>query len=99
MKGKVKTAFSLIFDHRVMNHIRICTIEEAKRVLLTDWSLSLEKLNAFIAILFARGAYEANNLNVSFLWNNKWGPAFFSETMSKNNFTEILKFIRYDKKK
>lgn len=25
-------------------------------------------------------------------------PKFFSETMSRNNFTEILRFIRFDKK-
>lgn len=69
MKGKVSTAFSLIIDHRIMNRIRSCKIEEAKRVLGSDWSLSQEKLDAFIAILFARAAYGANNLNISFLWN------------------------------
>lgn len=98
MKGKVSTAFSLIIDHRIMNHIRTCTIEEANRVLGSDWSLSQEKLAAFIAILYARAAYGANNLKLSFLWNNIWGPKFFSETMSRNNFTEILRFIRFDKK-
>ncbi|XP_026468150.1 uncharacterized protein LOC113371987 [Ctenocephalides felis] len=40
MEGKVITAFSLTIDHRIMNHIRTCTIEEAKRVLGSDWSLS-----------------------------------------------------------
>ncbi|GFQ83648.1 HTH La-type RNA-binding domain-containing protein [Trichonephila clavata] len=98
MKGKVSTAFSLITDHRIMNHIRTCTIEEANRVLGSDWSLSQEKLDAFIAILYARAAYGANNLKISFLWNNIWGPKFFSETKSRNNFTEILRFIRVDKK-
>lgn len=77
MKGKVSTAFSLIIDHRIMNHIRTCTIEEANRVLGSDWSLSQEKLAAFIAILYARAAYGANNLKLSFLWNNIWGPNFF----------------------
>lgn len=98
MKGKVSTTFSLIIDHRIMNHIRTFTIEEAKRVLGSDWSLSKKKLDAFIAILYVRAAYGANNLNISFLWNNIWGPKFFSETMSRNNFTEILRFIRFDRK-
>jgi len=52
----------------------------------------------FVAILYARGAYEVNNLKVSFLWNRTWGPKFFSEIMSRNCFTEILRFIRFDKK-
>jgi len=59
MKGKMKTAFSLIIDHHIMKHKRICTIEEANRVLETEWSLSRAKLDAFVAILYARGAYEA----------------------------------------
>ncbi|XP_026468186.1 uncharacterized protein LOC113372040 [Ctenocephalides felis] len=68
MEGKVITAFSLTIDHRIMNHIRTCTIEEAKRVLGSDWSLFKKKLE-FIAILYARAAYGAINLNISFLWN------------------------------
>lgn len=49
-------------------------------------------------ILYARGAYQANNLSLSYLWNTKWGPGFFSETMSRDDFSEILRFIRfYDK--
>ncbi|CAB3250226.1 unnamed protein product [Arctia plantaginis] len=72
----------LIIDHRIMNHIRTCTIEEANRVLGCDWSFSQEKLAAFIAILYARAAYGANNLKLSFLWNNIWGPEFFSETIT-----------------
>ena len=76
MKGKVSTAFSLIIDHRIMNQIRTCTIEEAKRVLGSDWSLSEKKLAAFIAILYARAAYGANNLNISFLWNNIYMGAY-----------------------
>jgi len=99
IKGKVRTAFSLIIDHRIMKYIRTCTESEAFRVLGTKWSLTEAKLDAFIAILYARGAYEAKNLNVLYSWNKKWGPAFFSQSMSKNCITKILRFIRFDKKK
>lgn len=71
MKG---IAVSLIIDHRVSSHIKTCRTEEAKRVLGTDWSLSQEKLDAIITILYARAAYGANNLKVSFLWNYIWAP-------------------------
>jgi hypothetical protein len=98
MMGNVRTAFSLIIDHRIIDHIRKCTIEEAKRVLGIEWSLPEAKLYAFIAILYARGAYEAKNLNVSFLWNKTWGIKFKKKTMSRNCFTELLRFIRFDKK-
>nr|CAH7767074.1 unnamed protein product [Callosobruchus chinensis] len=30
------------------------------------------------------------------LWHKKWGPPFFTETMSRNRFTEIMKYLRFD---
>lgn len=98
IKGKVRTAFSLLIDNRVMEHIRTCTEAEAFRVLGTKWNLSTAKFDAFIALLYARGAYETKNLNISYLWNKKWGPEFFSRTMSRNSFSEIMRFIRFDKR-
>lgn len=68
MKGQIKTAFSLIIDHRIMHHIIKCT-EEAFRVLGIKWELNATKLDAFIAVLYVRGAYEGKNLDVSYLWN------------------------------
>lgn len=57
-----------------------------------------EKLKAFLAILYARGAYEGNTLRLQYLWNKKWGPSFFSSTMSRRDFTDILRYIRFDKR-
>ncbi|XP_076764824.1 uncharacterized protein LOC143431767 [Xylocopa sonorina] len=60
MKGSVRTAFSLILCNSVMRHIKTCTEAEGRRILNNhDWTVSLAELNAFIAILYARGAYEA----------------------------------------
>ncbi|CAK9832670.1 PiggyBac transposable element-derived protein 4 [Anthophora retusa] len=99
MKGSVRTAFSLILCNSVMRHIKTCTEAEARRILNNhDWTVSLAELNAFIAILYACGAYEAKNLKLPYLWSEKWGPKFFSETMSRNKFAEILRLIRFDKK-
>jgi len=80
----------------MIEHVRKYTELEAFRVLETKWNLSIAKLYAFIGLLYARGAYEAKNMNLSYLWNKKWGPSFFSTTMSRNDFTEIMKFIRFD---
>lgn len=96
MKGHMKMVFSFIIDQHIMHHIIKCTEEKAFRVLGTKWELNAIKLDAFIALLYGRGAYEAKNLDVSYLWNKNWGPAF-SKTMSRNDFTEIMKFIRFDK--
>ena len=64
MKGQVKTAFYLITDHHIMNHIIKCTEEEAFKVLGITRELDTTELDAFIALLYARGAYQAKNLDV-----------------------------------
>ena len=83
MKGQVKTAFYLIIDHRIRDHIIKCMEEEAFRLLRTKRKLDATKL----------GAYQAKNLDVSYLWNKIWRSAVFSKTMSRNDFAEIMKFI------
>lgn len=98
MKGEASSAFSLVIDDHMLEHIRSCTELEASRVLGKKWNLTKTKLKAFIGLLYGRGAYETKNLKVSYLWNKKWGPNFFANTMSRNDFTEILRFIRFDKK-
>ena len=72
-----------------------CTKEEVFRVLGTKDAI---KLDAFIALLYARGVYQAKNLDVSYLWNKIWSLIFFSKTMSRNDFAEIMRFIRFNKK-
>ncbi|KAL9929350.1 piggyBac transposable element-derived protein 4-like isoform 1-T2 [Glossina fuscipes fuscipes] len=98
MKGRAFSAFSLIIDHIMIEHVREYTESEAFRVLKTKWNLSIAKLYAFIGLLYARGSYEAKNINLSYLWNKKWGPSFFSTTMGRNDFAEIMRFIRFDNK-
>uniref|UniRef100_A0A1A9US35 DDE_Tnp_1_7 domain-containing protein n=1 Tax=Glossina austeni TaxID=7395 RepID=A0A1A9US35_GLOAU len=95
IKSRVKSAFSLIIDHKIMynEHVREFTESEAFGVLKTKWNLFVVKLYAFIGLLYARGAYEAKNINLSYLWNTKWGPSFFSTTMSRNDFEVWYKFI------
>jgi hypothetical protein len=58
----------------------------------------MAKLKAFIELLYARGAYDANTLRLQYFWN-KNRVYFFSETMSRNDLTDIVKFIRFDFRK
>lgn len=98
MNGNLSSAFLLLIDNHILEHIRICTELEASRVLGKNWTITQAKLKAFLAILYARGAHEGNTLRLQYLWNNKWGPSFFSSTMSRRDFTEILRYIRFDKR-
>ena len=92
----VFSEFVLIIDNHIMEHIRSCTETEGRRVLKNNWTISLSELWAFIGILYARGAYEAKNLKLSYLWSAAWGPECFRKTMTRNKFTKILRFIRFD---
>ena len=98
MKGQVKTAFYFLIDHRIRDHIIKCTEEEAFRVSGTMRDLEATKQDAYIALLYAPSAYQAKYLDVSYLWNKIWRLAFLSKTMNRNDFAEIMRFIRFDKK-
>ncbi len=79
--------------------IKKCSDAEANRQLQHNrWSVSLQELDAFIALLYARGAFGAKNLPIHRLWSNTWGISFFCDTMSRNRFKKILRFIRFDMK-
>jgi hypothetical protein len=61
-----------------------------------SWSVSLDELYAFTGILYARGVYGASKFDMKSLWSQPWGPNFFAETMSRDRFTEIMRFLRFD---
>ena len=52
MKGQVKTAFYLIIDHRIRDHITKCTEEEEFRILGTKRDLDATKLNTAFFICY-----------------------------------------------
>ncbi|KAK9686069.1 hypothetical protein QE152_g37477 [Popillia japonica] len=67
-EDKLSSAWLLIIDDRIRNHIEKCTEEEARRRQeVDDWSVSLQELKAFIAILYARGATGAKGLELESL--------------------------------
>ena len=77
------SAFRLFVDNSMLKHIQKCTETEARSRLQDDnWSISLQELDAFIAILLARGAYGAKTLDLAGLWSTVWGPAFFRDNVT-----------------
>ena len=83
----------------MLRHIQRCTEEEARRVLQTDnWCVSLHELNAFLAIIYARGAQKAIKIKIHELWNRLWEIPIISKTMARNKFIEMIRFLRFDYK-
>ena len=57
-------------------------------------NLEYWELDAFIALLYASGAYQAKICGIKF-----GDLLFFLKTMSRNDFVEVMRFIRFDKKR
>uniref|UniRef100_A0A3B3SZ47 PiggyBac transposable element-derived protein domain-containing protein n=1 Tax=Paramormyrops kingsleyae TaxID=1676925 RepID=A0A3B3SZ47_9TELE len=93
------SAFLCLIDDVMLKHIRDCTVAEAHRVNEdSSWDITVDELKAFIALVYVRGAQGGKGMDLVSFWSDDWGCAFFKETMSRNRFQEIMRFLRFDKK-
>jgi hypothetical protein len=92
------SALSLIVNEQMLRKIQGYTIAEAELRTGNKWILSLEELESFIGLLYARGIMGAKNIPLHELWTEKWGNNIFRKTMARERFKEILRYIRFDEK-
>ncbi|XP_072377221.1 uncharacterized protein [Diabrotica undecimpunctata] len=93
----VVSAWHLIINDSMLRHIKECTIAEAHQCLKNDtWTITLEKLEAVLAIMYARGVYGAKNFPTNSLWSTVWGPQFFRQTMPRDRFKDNIKYLRFN---
>ncbi|KAM4751486.1 activating transcription factor 7-interacting protein 1 isoform 2-T4 [Anableps anableps] len=94
------TAFLCIIDSGMLKHISKCTVAEAHKHQSTrSWDMTVVELKAFIGLLYIRGAKGAKYMDLDSLWSEKWGYQFFKETMSRNRFKEIMRFLSFEQSK
>ncbi|XP_035290308.1 uncharacterized protein tcerg1b isoform X1 [Anguilla anguilla] len=89
-------SFMCLFDLSMLMHVRDCTVTEANRVPGRVWCLSIDELKAFIAILYVRGVTCGRNADMESFWSDRFGHSFFKDTMPRNRFREIMRFLRFD---
>lgn len=94
----VTSAWRLFIDDVMMKHIIKCTEEEAVRQRADGFSLTLEELDAFIAVLYARGVTGSTKISINDLWSNTWGNLFCKRIMGRDRFKEIMRYLRFDTK-
>lgn len=93
------SAWRLFINEKMLRFIKLCTEAEAHRRLQDPhWSISLEELDAFISLLYARGAFISKGISINNLWSKTWGLKFFHETMARDRFKEIMRYLRFDMK-
>jgi len=84
----------------MMRLVKKYTELEARNVLSDDsWTVSLEELDAFMAILYIRGAFRYSTLPFGLMWDSKWGIQIVKDIMPRNRAVEILRFLRFDDKR
>ena len=62
-----------------------------------DWQeVDSTEIKAFVGLCVNAGLHKSNHESVSSLWSENEGRPMFTATMSRNRFTNILKFLRFD---
>ena len=87
-------ALKFFIDETMLRHISRSTIKHGRTV-DSDFDLSLSDLETFIGLQYARGVY-GNTHSVDFLWSHKFGCKIFFDNMSRNKFSPIKRFIRFN---
>ena len=80
----------------MLRAIQTHTNREARKI-DPKFSLTMEQLEAFIALQYTRGIYGKHH-SVHFLWKKTYGQSIFRDTTARDCFLEIKKFIRFDSK-
>ena len=80
----------------MLKNIQANTTREAKKS-NPNFSMALERLEAFISLQYARGICGKSH-PLHFFWNKTYGPRIFTETMFRACFMEVNRFLRFDNK-
>lgn len=87
-------AWKFLIDETMLRTIQKCSDQHAKEN-GGKIDISLDVLETFIAVQYARGIYGRHH-SVDFLWNKTYGPKLFAETMSRDTYKYIAKYLRFD---
>ena len=97
--GSRESAWRLLIDDFILKHIAKCTITEAHRQLQDEtFAPIIEELEAFIAVMYARGATGNSALSLHELWTENWSVPLCKSAMSRDRSCETLRFLRFDVK-
>ena len=91
------SSFRILFDKAMLRSIKKCTVAEVHHVLgETNWDVTLDELDKFIRLIIARGILGERGLPLESLWDSSWGCPMLNNTLSRNRFKEIMRFLRFD---
>lgn len=94
----VSDIFHELFGHDVVEIIHKHTLEEARRQGDESFSLTQDEISAFLGLSIIRGVFKGRGEPLPSFWDSSYGRSIFRETMSRNKFQDILRYIRFDDK-
>ena len=88
-------SWKLLFTNKMFKLIIDATNEKAKA---NGFNLNLDEkeLQKFIGLVFLRGVLNMRKTTLEFIWSNEFGIPYFKSIMSRNRFTNILKYLRFE---
>ena len=92
------SAWHLMVNEEMVKYIQTCIVAEAQRQFedVSNRYVTLVELDAFFALLYASETLGHSKYCVDNLWNKNWGKSVFRETLSRNRFHEIMRYLRFD---
>ena len=95
--NRVDISEELLGKNSLLN-IQKYTVDEAKRQGNNNFELSIDELKVFLGLFIIRGMIKIRDEPLYRFWENSYGRKIFSETMVRNKFQLVLRYILFDDK-
>ncbi|XP_051956395.1 piggyBac transposable element-derived protein 4-like isoform X1 [Xyrauchen texanus] len=100
-KGKITSPLSsllCLIDSEMWQNIQKYTDAEAGRNNAEKFKLTDDELKAFVGLVYLRGVVGSKSMRLDDFWSKEFGHSFFKETMSRQKFRDIMRYLRFDDK-
>lgn len=98
MQSSISTpyeAWKHFITEKMLRNILKYTKKQAERVGDDKFELTIQELETFIGLQYARGVYGKNH-PIEFLWSKEFGIPQFRNSMPQDRFKTILKHLCFD---
>lgn len=59
------------------------------------WFFSVDELDAFISLMYARGVWATKLISLLRFWSNSWEQILIAETTTRDRFLNIMEYLHF----
>ena len=90
-------SFRLFFRDKLLEKVCNWTNAEGLLVYKDKWvAINQSEFDKFLDVVILIGGYKSNNETVAQLWSKEGGRPIFNKLMSRNQYQQILRVLRFD---